>query len=171
MSVRTDRDIHIELTWSTPNDPDESDEDGSDVDLHLLHPSGEYWNDDLWDCYYANESPDWGDPGPEGNPSLDIDDTTGAGPENINLDAPEDTDSLGAPYRVGVHYYSSEDFELGRDFGASEALIRVYLAGVLEGEYRRELPRAGNFWEVVAIFWTLQRTSVEEIDRLYDDIP
>jgi hypothetical protein len=66
-----DEAIHIELTWSTPNDPDETDhgpEAGSDVDLHFAAPGSQGWADqtdvgqdgelDLWfdmdrDCFWS----------------------------------------------------------------------------------------------------------------------
>ncbi len=85
------QDIHVQLVWDTPGDPDQTDGEGSDVDMHMLHPNGRAWMIAPLDCYYANVSPDWGPAGPDGNPSLDIDDTNGAGPENINLEAPENT--------------------------------------------------------------------------------
>ena len=74
-----DEAIHIELTWHNPLDPDESDNTGSDVDLHLVKV-GFNWFDDVFDTYYANQTPDWQ---PE-LPSLDIDDTDGAGPEALS---------------------------------------------------------------------------------------
>ena len=102
-------DIHLQLVWNTPLDPDQRDLQGADVDLHFLHPAGTRWFGGLqgkYDCYFENTSPDWGiEFNQEDDPSLDIDDTNGAGPENINLNNPQNTDEIGGPYRVGVHYY------------------------------------------------------------------
>jgi len=175
-----DEDIHVELVWNTPNDPDETDAEGTDVDLHFMHPNGIGWDISPYDCYYANKTPDWGPAGSVGNPSLDIDDTNGAGPENVNLDDPDFTDRVGGSgsYRVGVHYYSSDYFYLDPDegpmqmeLGPSDATVRVYLFGVIEGEWTRRLNRTGNFWEVAAIIWTQGDKRVQEINRFYELTP
>ncbi|MGB0646838.1 MAG: choice-of-anchor D domain-containing protein, partial [Bradymonadia bacterium] len=93
------KDLHIELTWQTPSDPDETDTTGTDLDLHLRHQLAtadgqNNWasaagDDGRYDCYYLNKAPNWGGSGVEDNPSLDIDDTNGAGPENITMAGPE----------------------------------------------------------------------------------
>ena len=35
-----DEDIHLQLVWDTPGDADQTDLDGSDVDLHFCTPVG-----------------------------------------------------------------------------------------------------------------------------------
>ncbi len=152
-------DIHLQLTWNTPGDADQTDFDGSDIDLHFLHPTGLDWfrGGGIYDCYFANPTPDWGRANnPDDNPSLDIDDTNGAGPENINLDRPENTDQLGAPYRVGVHYYRSTVGPFGGadTYGPSDARLRIYLGGVVAYDVTRRLQQTNDFWEVAAILWT-----------------
>ena len=165
-----DEDIHVELTWTTAGDADETDDNGTDVDLHFLHPNAPSWEHYTYDCYYANKFPDWGPSGPTGNPSLDIDDVNGAGPENINLNDPEFTPNL--PYKVGVVYYSSGSvFGVGNDYGASDATIRVYLFGQLEGEWTRTLNTTGNFWEVAGVIWKQNEKRVQEINRFYNTVP
>lgn len=121
-----DSDIHVQLVWHTPADPDETDQWGADMDIHLMHPNARgRWHHPVWDCHWRNPNPAWGRDGhPEDDPSLDIDDIDGAGPENINLDNPED----GATYQVGVHYFSDHDF------GVSFATVRIYLGGELRFE-------------------------------------
>ena len=163
-----DEDIHVELTWTTPGDPNETDTEGTDVDLHFRHPNAQRWNQSPYDCYFANPNPDWGPTGPIGNPSLDIDDVNGAGPENINLNDPEFTDqtTIPGPYLVGVHYYQSGGL-FTADYGASEATIRIYLGGSLAGTYTRVLDVTDNFWEVVGVIWTASETRAQEIDRFY----
>jgi uncharacterized protein YfaP (DUF2135 family) len=87
--------LTITLTWDT----------ASDMDLHLLRGAETPFFDSLDDCFYGNcvsSSPDWGPTGSVGDPSLDIDDTGGFGPENIRLDQVE-TDLI---YRVGVDAFS-----------------------------------------------------------------
>jgi hypothetical protein len=152
-------DIHLQVTWNTPGDPDQTDLEGSDVDIHFLHPNGLDWfrGGGTYDCYFANPTPDWGRANnPDDNPSLDIDDTNGSGPENINLDQPENTDTLGAPYRVGVHYYRSTVGAFGGAdaWGPSDVRVRIYLGGVIAYDVTRRLQETNDFWEVAAILWT-----------------
>lgn len=165
-----DQDIHIQLTWNTPGDANQTDGDGTDVDMHLLHPRGMNWDQAPLDCYYANKTPDWGPAGPPGNPTLDIDDTSGAGPENINVEEPEDTSVLGNPYRLGIHYYRAESFISGT-YGPSTATVRVYLGGDLDYEGEQELRATDNFWDVVGIEWGPNGRRTVEIDRLYERMP
>ena len=154
-----DRDLHVQLVWSTPDDPDETDKFGTDVDLHVRHERGlDAWGESAgtWDCYFSNKTPDWGTQGdPNDDPSLDIDDTTGAGPENVNLSNPED----GVRYSVGALYFRAES-----TFGVagadprlehlSLASIRIYVKGELLFELiDRELTEEGQLWDVANITW------------------
>ncbi len=150
--------LHIQLVWSTPADNDESDTDGTDVDLHFLHPNGE-WNRSPWDIYYLNTTADWGGPGAADDPSLDIDDTDGAGPENINLDAPE----AGIVYQVGAFYYSDHGF------GPSYATVRVYIDGALAYEKEKLLQDSDTFWHVGNLDWPTAR--VVPTDTTQYDFP
>lgn len=135
-----DNDIHIQLTWDTPNDRDQTDNNGTDLDLHYLHPNGR-WTHAPWDIYFRNPTADWNDSG--SGPSLDIDDTDGAGPENINHSG---LDNL--TYATGVYYYSD------RGLGGSYATVRIYVRGQLEYEYKtKHLEETGIFWEVASIRW------------------
>ena len=107
------------MTWNTPNDPNQFDEGvevGADLDLHLAHPlaavaagpdvdgdgAPDMWFQQPFDCFWFNPVPDWGPMGPEGDPSMDVDDTDGAGPEIISLTEPED----GLAYSIAVHYWN-----------------------------------------------------------------
>lgn len=158
--ARPEEAIHIQLVWDTPNDPDQTDGGGADLDLHLLHPNAENWFSAPYDCHYANPVPDWGQlDNPADDPSLDIDDINGGGPENANLDLPENTDVLGAPYLVGVHYYNSRDRVTGFDYGASFATVRIFINGELawdsptELDGPREMEAEDHFWDVAQITW------------------
>ena len=114
--------------------------------MHFRHPNAQRWNQSPYDCYFANPNPDWGPTGPVGNPSLDIDDVNGAGPENINLNDPEYTDqtTIPGPYLVGVHYYSSGGL-FTTDYGASEYSQSEYiLGGSLAGTFTRVLQSTEN---------------------------
>lgn len=152
-------DLHVQLVWHTPSDPDESDSDGTDLDLHLLHSNG-CWGDPIWDLGAGNLEPDWGTPGrTDDDPSLDVDDTDGAGPENANLHNPE----YDTTYRIGVAYRGEHGF------GASTAIVRVYLFGVLVYEGERVLEAVGDFWEVASIDWPTGAVTV--IDRVSQGAP
>ena len=150
-------DIHVQLVWDTPNDRDQTDTFGADMDLHFLHPNGE-WGDGQWDCHWTNTNPDWATASRQDNPSLDIDDTNGSGPENINLDNPEPID-----YKVGVHYYGDNSF------GDSTATVRIFLGGVLVFEAQDEPLSNRQFWEVATVHWA--RVEITPIGIIHDEIP
>lgn len=152
-----DEDIHVQLVWRTPGDTDETDQIGADVDLHLLRTPGGVWDEAPYDCHFRNMTPDWGVVGVEDDdPSLDIDDVNGLGPENINLDRPE----TGRRYAVGVYYYKDWDK------GPSDVTVRIYLGGVLAYESTTtRLDETGVFWDIGRIDWPT--TQVEVVDRIY----
>ena len=158
--VQPDKAIHVELTWQTPGDEDETDTGhgmGTDADLHFTHvmaggpdldEDGEPdpWFDDKWDCFWYNDNPDWAsfDPNADDDPTLDRDDTDGAGPENLNLGTPED----GMTYRIGAHFWDSHGF------GNIYATTRVYF-------YAQEIYAMENielterdFWCVGNLHWS-----------------
>ncbi len=138
-----DEDIHVQLVWDTPRDADQTDGVGTDVDLHYLHPNGN-WNRGQYDIYWRNPTADWGASGPDDDPSLDIDDRDGAGPENVNHNSPE----TGLIYAVGVHYYADNGL------GPSYATLRIFINGVQKYEYPdRYLAGAGQFWRAAGIKW------------------
>ena len=152
-------DMHIQLVWNTPNDPQQFDAMGSDVDLHLLHEGG-IWDQGPWDCYWQQESPDWGELGdPSDDPSLDIDDTDGWGPENINLDNPVE----GTRYHIGVHYFSDQGY------GPSYATVRLYLRSQLVAESSPQRLENGEFWHAFEVHWPSQ--TVVEYGDLYATFP
>lgn len=170
--------IHVQLVWRTPGDEDETEGGGTDLDLHLLHPNAENWFSRPYDCHYAEPVPDWGQlDNSADDPSLDIDDINGAGPENINLDNPENTDILGAPYLVGVHYYNSRDRVTGQDYGPSFATVRIFIEGELAWDYtdggnpgEREMEAEDHFWDVAQISWDVTGEVVTR-DRYYSQRP
>ena len=163
--VIPDEAIHIELLWHTPEDLDETDtgpEAGSDLDLHFLHPwaagpdldgdgAADGWFDIPFDCFWFNAHPNWGsyDPGINDDPGLDRDDTDGAGPENINLDIPENV-----LYRVGVHYWNDHGY------GASYATVRVYIYAQLVFEVQDVMLVDSDMWEVCSVEWPSGKVQV-----------
>ncbi|MBM4388217.1 MAG: hypothetical protein FJ088_10795, partial [Deltaproteobacteria bacterium] len=150
--------LHVELSWDTPNDPnqyDEGPEAGSDLDLHFLHPFAtgpdldgdgkpDGWFDIPYDCFWFNPNPEWGSVNPNinDNPSLDRDDTDGAGPENLNLDVPEN----GRIYKIGVHYWDDHGY------GPSTACIKIWVWQVLVFNECVKLYEL-DMWEVATIYW------------------
>ena len=159
VAVISECNIHVELLWHTPEDPDETDEGpeaGSDMDLHFLHPwaggpdidgdgQPDGWFDQPFDCFWFNAHPQWGsfDPAVNDDPDLDRDDTDGAGPENINLcGTPQD-----ALYRIGVHYWNDHGY------GASYATVRVYIYGQLVFELSDVKMMSCDMWEVCTVEW------------------
>jgi hypothetical protein len=110
--------IHVELTWNTGD---------TDLDLHMLNGA---------------ES-EWGEPGPDDNAKLDLDDLSGYGPENINIHEPADGD-----YYVKVHYYGTSN----SDIPTTTATIRVYIDGDLHTEVTQLLDRQ-DLWEVGYVSW------------------
>ena len=104
-------------------------------------------------CYYGNckssssSSPDWdGDGvfGSAGDPSLDIDDLCGFGPENINIDVAEP-----GRYLVGVDFFG---FTGCSGSGSIGNTLRVYLYGQLQAEFFQDMEN-GDWWEVAVIYW------------------
>jgi hypothetical protein len=164
--------IHIELSWDTPGDANQIDGAGTDVDMHFTRPGGT-WNTSS-DCHHAHPAPDWGAvDDARDDPALDLDDVDGAGPENIHLDAPEDTENLGGPYQVGVDYFREEDLGTLEGYGSSFVTVRVYLDGALAwmNEAPRELAHAQAFWHVGEIIWTPMDHRFQALDRVYDQVP
>ncbi len=152
--------LRIEMVWNVgvPNDT-------SDVDLHLMRvASGAPWFDATGDCYYGNcdatrgQNLEWDQPGDDDNPRLDIDDVQGNGPENINIDFPQDQ-----TYRIGVHYYDNDEE------GDATVTIRVYCLAQLVREFETvTLSASGanqgdnDFWLVADIVWSGLSCSVNE---------
>ena len=159
-----DDDIHVQLVWDTPSDPDETDTNGTDLDLHYLNPKASSWNEAPWDIFWYNKTADWGAQGdPSDDPSLDIDDTDGAGPENVNHNNPN-PGLNGAGYTVGVYYYDDNGF------GPSYATVRIYVRGELAKEYKNKyMKETFDFWKVAIIDWP--SGNIYKRDEMYDDFP
>jgi len=175
LNVVPDDKLHIELTWDTPGDKDNTDVGkdaggkvvGSDLDLHLAHPfakdepdqqdldkNGEPdpWAAKCWDNFLLNKAPKWGDSADKvDDPRLDLDDKDGWGPENINLTKPE----LGVLYAIGVYQYNENGF------GPSTPRIRVYLDGAVSPVVDKLGPTmtTGSMWCVGLVQWPTPKGS------------
>lgn len=120
--------LRIELSWdppgrSCPTEPGAAC-DSSDLDLHLLRTAAtNAWGSDD-DCHWFNcnvsarRTLAWSAPGALDDPRLDLDDVSGHGPENINIDRPSEPS-----YRVGVHYYAADGA------GPQAATLTLYCGG------------------------------------------
>jgi hypothetical protein len=151
MNAVPDEVIHVELSWNTTR---------ADVDLHVLLEGSELF-DVPGDCSYCNQIPDWGVPGDkDDDPSLDIDDKSGLGPENTNIRVPAD-----GKYRVIVHYFDDNGD------GATVATVRVYTNGLLVHEASQTM-EYNYTWEVGQVNWpegTVGVTDVYRKNYLYDE--
>jgi hypothetical protein len=151
--------ILAQLTWDTSF---------GDMDLHLIKADdgGRFCSAQSFDgalsescgtqdfaCYYGNckasagARPDWdgdGTAGSDGDPSLDIDDLCGFGPENINIDLAEPGE-----YLVAVDFFG---FTGCSGNGSTGNTVRLYLFGQLHAEHFRDMDD-GDWWEVAVIHW------------------
>lgn len=104
----SDEGLRVEMFWDTRF---------TDMDVHVMDPAGTRWFTAL-DCNYSNcrggTGLPWGGTGVEDNPRLDIDDTNGLGPENINIQEP-----VPGTYRVAVDAFQ----------GRGNVSVRIYCGG------------------------------------------
>ena len=166
-----DEDFTVELVWNTPADPDQTDSNGTDMDLHVAHPTATAWFDRDDDCHYRNPIADWGNSDAQ-NATLDVDDTDGAGPEKISIQDPENTSNYGSPYRVAVHYYSDSAGFLSTSgsFGTSTATVKITLRGQPVQEFSRPMNN-WDLWEVAGIIWTPNDRRVQELNTPLMEFP
>ncbi|MCB9649138.1 MAG: choice-of-anchor D domain-containing protein [Deltaproteobacteria bacterium] len=146
--------VRIELTWDHPD---------SDLDLHLIQQGGTFC-DCATDVHYRDcgRTPNWFPQTPGANPRLDVDDTSGFGPENINIDGhgasrfiPDGT------YTVAVHYYATNAQTSSWPTQVSTATVRIYIFGLLAAELTREMQETAELWIAGAIHWPDQTVTAD----------
>ena len=153
------QDLHIELVW---------DEAHGDADLHLTAPGVDpalAWYTNM-DCFFANDSPKWAPNGPSGDPSLDLDDTDGYGPENININNNPGNGDL----QIGVAYYCSKSLAtpgsppVNEGDGPTTATVNIYCGGVLISSIGDiYLDKTGRFVDVATLTWP--GCAVQEVNQ------
>ena len=128
----------------------------ADLDLHLIR--GEDWDKFFSedDCFFGNDSPEWGDPAEvKDNPKLDGDNRLGLGTENIYISEPKENDFL-----VGVHYFSANATE---ELEEVKAKIRFFIQGKLMAEYSKVIKSESTLWKVAKI--DFKQRKIEKIDK------
>ena len=122
-----------------------------------MHPSFELvtaytFQGDPLDCSYLNTNPDWGEPGPLNDPSLDRDELVGLGAEVTTIEDLE-VERARPPfegYLVAVVAYGVPEGLQAR------ALVRVFEDGELFAERSSRLQRTGDVWLVGRLMLTAE---------------
>ena len=136
-AIPSDR-IHLEMSWDTSE---------TDIDLHLVNGDPSLFFDNNEDACYCNPNPDWGTSASTDDPTLDLDDVLGFGPENINIEEPADGD-----YWVMVHFFDGNE--------ASNVKVKLYLDGTFDSEYDAVMER-NEVWQLGYVRWP-DRVFVED---------
>jgi hypothetical protein len=157
-----DRDLVIQMTWDTPG-AEEDQFQGPDADIHLLHPNGARFGDNVWDCFWQNVETNWG-------ATLTIDDTDGVGPEEIVLDLAGGVDP--GDYTVGVHFWRAPETNMGQL--PSFVTLEAFEAGDLVWSNRdepKELRATRDLWTAIALEVNGDApVEVRALDRYEEDV-
>jgi hypothetical protein len=145
------QDLHVELVWDTAY---------GDADLHMVcagcSPAASWYMASPLvgenDCWYNNTTAAWPPGGAAGNATLDLDDTNGYGPENININ----NSPASGDYEIGVAYYCSHSLgpAPAPGDGPTTATVNIYCGGVLIDSIGGiTLSRTGRFVDVARVTW------------------
>ena len=155
----TDQGILVQVTWDTPADANKTDDSGADLDLYYRRAQGD-WNDSDFTVFWESTDGDWGIPGdPTDNATLELEDNKGPGPEQVSHKNPDPTEIYG----VGVHYYDDGGF------GLSNAVVEIYLSGILHYQSMSTPLQDGVFWHAADIDWGSK--TITPINTITMDIP
>lgn len=154
--------IHVELTWNVPASDDGT---GTDLDLHYLHPNGQ-WSTEPWGVFWANPNPEWQD---QSQVQLTLDSVTGEAPEIVTHDNP----ASGHDYSVGVSYFGDP-----HDYGTTVGDVRIFFYGSLafddeqpfEYEGGGSGASDGDFWHAADIIVDDgDGFELDAVDEFYED--
>lgn len=120
----------IVLTWG---------ETPSDLDSHLITPSGE-------EVYFSDKTTTAGDA------NLDVDDTSSYGPETITITSPQS----------GIYKYFVYNWSGSPDITTSSAVIKVYNSSGLIKTYNVPTTGTGRYWNV----FTLNGSTITDINTV-----
>jgi hypothetical protein len=145
-------DLHIQLVW---------DHQSADVDLHTTRgPTFQVFNHDS-DVYFSNREPEpiapWSE-NPEENPSLDVDDDNGYGPENTNVVHP----APNSQWRLYVHYWNANTDGDAR----TTATLRVFVYGQQVVEVQRVFEEDEQLWHALDITWPADEFAQPSISQI-----
>ena len=143
--------LRVELNWDTGiRTADLASTSRTDLDLHVHNRTAPAWFNDPDDCFYSNRTPRWDVRGSTADdPSLDIDNVYGFGPENTSVDAPVPNTQT---YTVGVHYFYGS--------ARSNATVRIFCGARLIATYTHALNGGAilgannDFWRVARVTFT-----------------
>lgn len=142
----TETAISVTLEW-TSND--------TDVDLHLVGPGGAFFEPPM-DCFFDNDTPDWGLMGDTtDNPFLDRDDVDGYGPEQVNLSV-----AASGQYQVYVHYWSDHNN------GTTDTSVQIHINGQLVATRTRSRLYCSQVWLVGTIQWNNGAGTFTPVDSM-----
>ena len=89
-----------------------------------------------------------------GDAFLDIDNVSGFGPENINIESPID-----GVYDVAVNYYG------GRG-GTSNLFVKVFINGALRLDLSNRVVNSKDVWNVARIDWSAGDAVITTVDSV-----
>ena len=141
LTVMPNENLWIEMYWTHT---------GDDMDLHLLGPSGTF-ESSTGDCHWTNctpyswSRPNWGNQSSTADdPTLDLDDISGTGPENINIEQPSN-----GTYTIIIHDYPGSSYD-----PANEVTVNVYLEGVLDWTDTRSISGEDSATTFAKVTWS-----------------
>ena len=118
--------LRVEIVWDT----------ATDMDSWMLATDASAWAEGN-SLNYLNTNPFGFGDGGTSQPSLDVDDDTGFGPENMNIEAPV----VGQTYAIAVHAYS----------GNANVVVRIFCGGVLQPSPDPAGLFSGQFWHAADV--------------------
>jgi hypothetical protein len=141
IDVKPSEDLHVQLVWDHPS---------ADFDLHVMQGGGTPFTHET-DCYFSNrnpigdaDNPTWSLQADE-NPSLDVDDDRGYGPENANIVHP----APGSRWVVLAHYWNKQT----DGDPTATATVRLFVYGRQAIELTQTFTDDQQLWRAIEITW------------------